>query len=74
MSRRVVTAPPRTVPPGQKRQMLLRVRRFRLDFLFGSLLILFVLLLARLGKLQLVDRTEAAVFAWRQGIVSNKDE
>lgn len=27
-----------------------------------------------LGKLHLVDRTEAAVFAWRQGIVSKKDE
>jgi NarL family two-component system response regulator LiaR len=27
-----------------------------------------------LGKLHLVDRTEAAVFAWREGIVSKKDE
>lgn len=58
MSRRVVTSPPRTVPPGQMRQVLLRVRRFRLDFLFGSLLLLFVLLLARLGKLQLVDAAQ----------------
>lgn len=27
-----------------------------------------------LSKLHLVDRTEAAVFAWREGIVSRKDE
>ena len=40
------------------------VRRFRMNFLFGTLLVFFALLLGRLGKLQLVDgaqyRAEAA--------------
>lgn len=47
--------PPRSVPVGQVRQALMRVRRFRLDFLFGLLLLLFAALIGRLAKLQLVD-------------------
>jgi len=54
-SRRPVTALPRTVPVGQLRRNLEAVQRFRLGVVFGAILILFAGLLARLGKLQLVD-------------------
>jgi cell division protein FtsI/penicillin-binding protein 2 len=49
----------RPVPSGPE-----GVRRFRLDFLFGTLLVLFLLLVGRLGQLQILDaaryRAEAA--------------
>ncbi len=45
----------RAPTPAQRRQALLAVRRFRTNFLFGTLLLLFVVLLGRLAKLQLVD-------------------
>lgn len=53
--RRPVTALPRHLPAGQLRRNLEAVQRFRLNVVFGALLILFVGLLGRLGKLQLVD-------------------
>ena len=40
---------------AQLRQTLLAVRRFRMNFLFGTLLLLFLVLLGRLGQLQIVD-------------------
>jgi len=55
MSRRAVTTVPRSVPSHQLRRTLLAVRRFRMNFLFGTLLLLFALLIGRLGQLQLVD-------------------
>lgn len=67
-SPRTTAAAPGAVPQtatGQMRRTLLAVRRFRMNFLFGTLLLLFGLLLGRLGKLQLVDaaqfRAEAAL-------------
>jgi cell division protein FtsI/penicillin-binding protein 2 len=56
--RRAVTSVPRAVAPGQLRRTLVAVRRFRTNFLFGTVLLLFVLLLGRLGKLQLVDAAQ----------------
>lgn len=53
--RRPVTALPRHMPAGQLRRNLEAVQRFRLNVVFGALLILFVGLLGRLGKLQVVD-------------------
>ena len=53
--RRPVTALPRHMPVGQLRRNLEAVQRFRLNVVFGALLILFVGLLGRLGKLQVVD-------------------
>jgi cell division protein FtsI (penicillin-binding protein 3) len=55
MSRRPRTHVPRSVPSLQLRQSLLAVRRFRMNFLFGALLLLFAILLGRLGQLQIVD-------------------
>ncbi len=46
---------PRTVPPGALRRTLEAVQRFRANFVFGALLVLFAALLLRLGKLQLVE-------------------
>ncbi|MFV1958650.1 MAG: peptidoglycan D,D-transpeptidase FtsI family protein, partial [Planctomycetota bacterium] len=46
---------PRTVPVGQLRRNLEAVQRFRLSFVFGAILVIFLGLLGRLGKLQLVD-------------------
>ncbi len=46
---------PRTVPVGQMRRNLRSVQRFRLNFVFGVLLALYVVLLGRLGNLQLVE-------------------
>lgn len=43
------------MPAGQLRRNLEAVQRFRLNVVFGALIILFVGLLGRLGKLQLVD-------------------
>lgn len=53
--RRPITAMPRTVPVGQLRRNMEAVQRFRLNIVFGVLLLLFAGLLARLGKLQIVD-------------------
>ncbi len=55
MKRRAVTHVPRTVPPWQLRRTLEAVRRFRTNFVFGTLLVLFALLLGRLAKLQIVE-------------------
>ena len=55
MSRRAAPSASRTAPAKQRRAALLAVRRFRMNFLFGTLLLLFALLLARLGQLQIVD-------------------
>ena len=65
MSRRTKHARlPRTVPVGQLRRNLESVQRFRLNFVFGALLVILLGLLGRLGKLQIVDaatfRSEAA--------------
>lgn len=49
------TRPPRTVPPGQLRRTLEAIRRLRTTFVFGTLMILFLVLLGRLAKLQLFD-------------------
>lgn len=57
---------PRSVPVGQVRQTLMKVRRFRLDFLFGMLLLLFAALIGRLAKLQLVDGAQWKAEAARQ--------
>ena len=46
---------PRSVPVGQARRNLVAVQRFRLDFVFCVLLVIFIALIGRLGKLQLVD-------------------
>ena len=53
--RRHRTRLPRSVPVGTLRRTIEDVRRFRTNFVFFTLLLLFVLLLGRLGKLQLVD-------------------
>lgn len=55
MKRVARTRLPRSVPLGQYRRTLMAVRRFRLNFVFGMLLLLFGLLLGRLGQLQIVD-------------------
>ena len=55
MKRVARTRLPRSVPPGQYRRTLMAVRRFRLNFVFGMLLVLYGLLLGRLGQLQIVD-------------------
>jgi cell division protein FtsI/penicillin-binding protein 2 len=55
MKRVARTRLPRSVPLGQYRRTLMAVRRFRLNFVFGMLLLLYGLLLGRLGQLQIVD-------------------
>mgnify|MGYP001817066909 CR=1 FL=1 len=55
MGRRARTRVPRTVPPGQLRRTLEAIRRFRTNFVFGTLIVLFAVMLGRLGKLQLVE-------------------
>lgn len=61
MRRRPPTEPPRSVPVGQLRRNLESVQRFRLNVVFGALLILFAGLLGRLGKLQLVEASAYSV-------------
>ncbi len=56
MSRRTrATRLPRSVPVGQLRRNLESVQRFRLNVVFGALLVILLGLLGRLGKLQIVD-------------------
>jgi cell division protein FtsI/penicillin-binding protein 2 len=63
---RPVTAVPRTVPVGQMRRNLEDVQRFRLSFAFGAVLVLFLGLLGRLAKLQLVDAATYGAAASRR--------
>ena len=58
MSRRPTPGRTSTDAGSQLRRTLLAVRRFRMNFLFGSVLLLFGLLLGRLGQLQLVDAAQ----------------
>src|SRR5262245_44915258 len=51
---RPVTELPRTVPVGLARRTLRAVQRVRTTIVFGILLVLFGVILARLGKLQLI--------------------
>ena len=55
MSRRRVVHMPRNVPAGSYRRTLATVRRWRMNFVFGMLAAFALVLLGRLGKLQLVD-------------------
>ena len=55
MKRTRATRVPRTVPPGQLRRTLEAIRRFRTHFVFGTLLLFFILLLGRLVKLQFIE-------------------
>ncbi len=59
---------PRSVPVGQMRRNLEAVQRFRMNFVFGALLVLFLVLLGRLGKLQLVDAA-----TWRHAAAHGHD-
>jgi cell division protein FtsI (penicillin-binding protein 3) len=52
---RPATTCPRSVPAGSLRRSLEAVQRFRLDFAFGALLVLFGGLLGRLAKIQVLD-------------------
>ena len=55
MKRRPVVHMPRNVPAGSYRQTLAVVRRWRMNLVFGLLAAFALVLLGRLGKLQLVD-------------------
>lgn len=55
MKARPALAPPRTMPVGQARRTLEAVRVMRTNFIFGSLLVLLALLMARFAWLQLVQ-------------------
>lgn len=55
MKRTAATRLPRNVPAGQLRRTLEAVRRFRMHFVFGTLLLFFLLLLGRLAKLQVLE-------------------
>ena len=58
MKRPARTRVPRSVPLGQYRRTLMAVRRFRLNVVFGVVLLGYGLLLGRLGQLQLVDAAQ----------------
>lgn len=58
MSRRTTSDKAPSDSHGHLRRTLAAVRRFRMNFLFGTLLLLFALLLGRLGQLQLVNAAQ----------------
>ncbi|MDJ0975833.1 MAG: penicillin-binding transpeptidase domain-containing protein, partial [Planctomycetota bacterium] len=66
MRRRQRTRVPRTVPPGQLRRTLEAIRRLRTNFVFGTLMVLFLVLMGRLAKLQIVDADHYRAMADRR--------
>jgi cell division protein FtsI/penicillin-binding protein 2 len=63
-----VTELPRHVPVGVARKTLHAVQRFRVQFVFGAVLVLFAALLAKVAHMQLVRGGEFRAMAARQDV------